>query len=97
MRPYRPPTFADGIPVPGVIAELGADLGVTVYIRYVVADDEREIIVDGEPIASVGRYRNEEGRSVYHTIDADEFRTTVREAVKRRSAIGPADRDPRGM
>lgn len=82
MRPYRPPRFADDILTPPVIDDLEAELDVTVRLRSVnpQAGGDWEVVVDGDPVATVDRRREGEGFTRY-AVDADEFEALVRDAV----------------
>lgn len=82
MRPYRPPRFADDTLTPPVIDALEAELDVTVRLRSVnpQTGGDWEVVVDGEPVATVDRRREGEGFTRY-AVDADEFEALVREAV----------------
>ncbi|WP_152040137.1 hypothetical protein [Salinigranum salinum] len=83
MRPYRPPTFADGTVLPERVETLESELGVEIRLRKRITSDADEgwtLFVDRSPVAHVERVRNEEGRSVYE-IAADEFEALVRDAV----------------
>lgn len=82
MRPYRPPRFADDTLTPPVIDDLEAELDVTVRLRSVnpQAGGDWEVVVDGDPVATVDRRREGEGFTRY-AVDADEFEALVRDAV----------------
>jgi hypothetical protein len=83
MRPYRPPTFADGSVLTERVEALESELGVEIRLRKRITSDADEgwtLVVDRSPVAHVERVRNEEGRSVYE-IAADEFEALVRDAV----------------
>ncbi|MFB6172433.1 MAG: hypothetical protein ABEJ23_07850 [Haloarculaceae archaeon] len=82
MRPYRPPQFADGEVTTPVVDRLEADLGVRVQLRAVdpAYEDPWDVYVDGEPVASVERERNGDGRTVYAVTSA-EFEALVRDAA----------------
>ena len=83
MRPYRPPQFADGMHTPVVLDSLEEELGVSVRLRTLNPQDggEWEVLVEDEPVGSIGRYRDDGGFSVY-TINADEFIELVLSSVK---------------
>lgn len=82
MRPYRPPRFADDTLTPPVIDDLEAELDATVRLRSVnpQAGGDWEVVVDGDPVATVDRRREGEGFTRY-AVDADEFEALVRDAV----------------
>lgn len=82
LRPYRPPTFADGELVPEVVSALEAELSVDVDIRVLnpQAGNDWEVQVDGERVITVERNRRTDGRSVYR-LRSDELETAVRDAV----------------
>lgn len=82
MRPYRPPTFADGTVAPPVRERLEDDLGVEIELRAVdpQSDGSWQIRVDGAVIGEFERTRTERGHSRYE-IRAEAFERLVREAV----------------
>lgn len=82
MRPYRPPRFADDELTPPVIDALEAELDVAVQLRAVnpQVGADWELLVDGEPVAAVGRRREGEGYTRYDVASA-EFERLVREAA----------------
>ena len=82
MRPYRPPRFADDVLTPPVIEALEAELDATVQFRSVnpQAGGDWEVVLDGEPVATVDRRREGEGFTRY-AIEADAFEALVRAAA----------------
>jgi len=80
LRPYRPARFADETPVHEVVDRLKADLDVDVRFVRFPEDDEWSVLVDGETVTTVDRYRSADGYSVLD-INADAFARRVREAV----------------
>ncbi|MFB6068946.1 MAG: hypothetical protein ABEJ90_03365 [Halobacterium sp.] len=82
MRPYRPPRFADGTLTPPLVADLEADLGVEIRFRSVdpQAGGEWHVVVDGDAVAEVPRYRDGGGYTVYD-LPPTEFERLVRRAV----------------
>ena len=85
MRPYRPPQFRDGELTTPVVERLEEALGVTVRLRAVnpTYEEPWDVCVDGEPVASVDRARNSEGRTIY-AISSDDFESLVRRAAEGR-------------
>lgn len=83
MPAYRPPRFSDGAIVPTVVQRLEDDLAVSIRLRSInpQRDGEWEIVVDGEPVDSVGRRRESEGYSLYE-LSAGAFESIVREVVE---------------
>lgn len=83
MRPYRPPTFANGELSPPVIERLEAELGVAIRIRAVNPHEEGDwqVCVADEPIATIERTRTADGTARYE-LTAVEFETLVRDAVE---------------
>lgn len=82
MRPYRPPRFADGEHAPPIIQQLEIDLDAEVMIRAVEPrpDDDWTVLVDGRPIASIGRHRSGDGYTVYE-LPSTSFVAMVRQAA----------------
>ncbi len=82
MRPYRPPRFADDELTPPTIEALEAELDVDVQLRAVnpQVGGDWQLVVDGEPVAPVGRRREGEGFTRYDVASA-EFERLVREAA----------------
>jgi hypothetical protein len=88
MRPYRPPQFTDGTVVPELVGDLRERLDVDIILqnRTPKTDDEDgphqaqdwDVILDGDRIATVPRYRAPEGYSVYDTT-ADDFEALIRD------------------
>lgn len=68
MRPYRPPALSDGALVPSAVDALEAEFDARVRFRCV---EEWGVYVDGERVASVGRRRDGDGRTVYALSEAD--------------------------
>ena len=82
LRPYCPPQFADGTLKHEVVSTLEAELEVA--IRFIRPPNESEgwiILVDDEPITSVGHHRDVEGYSVYE-MDGETFASVVRTHVR---------------
>jgi len=74
MRPYQPARFDDGEFVHTVVESLEEEYGVSISFRCVNATiaDDWTVLVDWEPVGTVGRYRSTEGYTVYD-MTADEF------------------------
>lgn len=84
MRPYRPPVFKDGVPVPPVVDRLENELDVSITLSKHLAgrsDDDWTVRVDDRVVASAERTRDDTGRSVY-SIGCEEFESAVRRACK---------------
>ena len=82
LRPYRPPRFADGTPVPPMIEALEAELGREVRFRdFAPADDDTwDVFLGDDRVGSVGRYRHSDGYTVYE-VEPDAFERLVRDAA----------------
>lgn len=78
---YEPPRFADGTYTHEVVPSLEGELAGT--IRFVGVDtrypEDWEVRVDGEPVMSIGRRRDDRGNTVYQ-LSAKAFRDRLREA-----------------
>lgn len=83
MREYRPPQFRDGELTTEVIGKLEDELSTTVRLRSINPQEgnDWELLVDGVRVATIGRYREAEGFTVYE-IDSDEFVEAVRSSVE---------------
>ena len=85
MRPYRPPQFKDGSIVPTLVKELQAKLEVGIRFQNTNPDTNADphqkhdwkLIIDGEAVSTVPRYRAAEGYSVYD-IDSATFKEIIR-------------------
>lgn len=82
LPPYEPPRFADGAYVHEVVEPLEERYGcgiqfIGVHVRF---GDDWEIRIGGETAFPIGRYRDENGNTVYD-VTADAFRDRVEEAV----------------
>ncbi|MFB6129869.1 MAG: hypothetical protein ABEJ28_03500 [Salinigranum sp.] len=85
LPPYEPPRFEDGTYTHEVVEPLEAEhdcsiLFIGVHVRY---EDDWQVRVDGEPAFPIGRSRDENGNTVYHT-SAGEFRAAVESALDQR-------------
>lgn len=82
LRPYRPPRFADGRLKHEVVSRLEDELGVAVRVRGVDVRHGQDwtVVVDGEPVGTVGRHRDPGGYTVFET-DAAAFERLIRTAV----------------
>lgn len=88
MRPYRPPQFKDGTIVPELARELQEQLGVDIRFQNKNPQSEASVtphqkhewhvLVDGEPISKVQRYRSPEGYSVYG-LESSAFEKMIRD------------------
>lgn len=91
MRPYRPPQFKDGSIVPELVNELQEQLGVDVKLQKRDPQNDAgenphqehdwDVLIDGERISTVPRYRAPEGYSVYD-IGSDAFEEMVRRSLR---------------
>ena len=81
MRPYRPSRFAEGAFVRPLLDRLEAVFGVSVRIRTPDPDGEWELLVDDERVATLDRYRHEDGYTVYE-IEAEEVERLACKAVR---------------
>lgn len=79
---YTPPRFRDGTFTHVVTAELEERHGRS--IRFFGEDtrypDDLQVRVDGEPVFSIGRFRDRDGNTVYE-MTADEFRRELDQAL----------------
>lgn len=78
LSEYRPPRFADGIYTHEITDEIEANHDchlqfIGVNTRY---PDDWEVRINGEVAFEIGRYRDDQGNTVYE-ISAEEFRETV--------------------
>lgn len=82
MRPYRPPRFVDGERATTYVRELEEKLDVEIRFRVVDPQEGNEwkLLVDGDPIRSVDRWRDGEGYSVYG-IESSTFERVVLESA----------------
>ena len=82
LRPFRPSRFADGALAVETVEALEAEFGVEIRLRAVNPEvgEAWQVLVDGEPVAEVGRHRDGDGGSVYE-LTADAFATLVAEAA----------------
>jgi len=82
LRPYRPPRFNDGELTPEVRSLLEEEFGIETRFRVVDPQErsEWEFWADDSLVATVERYRDGEGYTVYD-IDSDRFERLVRNAV----------------
>ena len=89
LRPYRPPRFADGALATPLVEELDTELGVDVELRSVNPQRTRncEVVVDGEPVRTVERSRENDGHTEYG-LTAAAFEAAVRAAVDPDDAVG---------
>ncbi len=79
MRPYRPPRFADGAVTTAVIERLEDELGVGIRLRKPPDGEEWALLVDDDPVVTVGRRRDGDGFTVYD-LDSEQVEALVREA-----------------
>lgn len=83
LPPYRPSIFTDGTYTHTVVADLEAEFGCT--IRFVAVNpeypDDWEVRINDRSVFEIGRYRDENGNTVYE-MTAKEFRNTLRERLR---------------
>ena len=79
LPPYEPPRFHDGSHKYKIIDDLEAELECEVQILGIDPQypDTWEVRVDGRPLFSIGRVRDEQGNTVYQ-MSAQEFRETLK-------------------
>lgn len=82
MRPYRPSRFTDGAFVRPLLDRLEAVLGVSVRIRTADPDRAWALLVDGERVTTIDRYRHRDAYTVYE-IEAREVERLARASVQR--------------
>lgn len=79
---YEPPRFRDGTYTHEVVDPLAERHGC--QIRLMAVDprygDDWEVRVDGDPVLTVGRHRDDRGNTVYEA-DAAEIRAAIEAAV----------------
>lgn len=76
---YEPPRFADGTYTHDVVPDLEAEFDCT--IRFLGVNprypEDWQVRVDGQPLFSIGRRRDEDGNTVYQ-LDAEAFQRRLR-------------------
>lgn len=79
LRPYRPPRFTDGEIYQEVKNELEESIGAEIRLAcYDVEEGVWDVIVGGEKVEEIERWRSPEGYSVIEMTSAD-FRDAVAE------------------
>lgn len=83
LRPYRPPQFTDGEYTPHIIRDLEEKYGIAIHLRSYNPHkgNSRELIIDGESIATIEHQREAEGYTKYN-ISSDEFEQLIRTSVE---------------
>jgi len=86
LRPYRPPQFIDGAYTTHVIGDLEEKYELAIDLRSYNPHkgNSRELIVDGESIATIEHEREAEGYTEYK-ISSDEFEQLVRSSIESKS------------
>lgn len=80
---YDPPKFEDDVYVHEVVNELEEQFDCSIQILGVGTDylDEWEVRLEGETVFDIGRFRNENGNTVYK-MPSSEFRERITGAAK---------------
>lgn len=80
LPPYEPPRFEDGTYAYEIVERIKAEHDCRVRLLAVNAryGDDWEVRVDGETAFAVGRWRDDNGNTVYETT-ADQFVEAIRE------------------
>lgn len=75
---YEPPKFKDGVYTHGITDELEERYGCTIQFRgkNVRHKDDWTVLVDREPLMTIGRQRNDSGNTIYQ-MNSEEFRQKV--------------------
>lgn len=83
MRPYRPPQFLNGEPVPETISELEEEYAIDIRIRNESPKEGQKwgIWIDGEFVSDIDRHRDGDGYTEYH-LNQHEFRTLVQKKLE---------------
>jgi hypothetical protein len=79
LAEYEPPRFTDGSYTHETVTELESTYGFQIQFRSDVNPlypEDWEVLIDGEPIERIGRYRDENGNTIYD-VTPDEFRAMV--------------------
>jgi hypothetical protein len=93
LSAYRPPRFVDGTLEPELVGSLESELDITINFQCKNASvgDDWTVLVDGEAIGTIGRYRSRDRYTVYE-MTAKEFVEWVRSASEsNKSDVGPTD------
>lgn len=71
---YEPPRFNDGVYTHAIVDRLEDRFGCTIrFIGYnTTYPDDWSVEVDGVPVMQIGRYRDENGNTIYE-LNSDEF------------------------
>ena len=79
---YEPPRFENGVYTHEMLSALEEAHGCTIQFQgqNTLYPEDWHVVVDGEPAFAVGRYRDENGNTVY-TITDDEFKSRFEEYV----------------
>ena len=87
IGPYRPPRFDDGTLKPHLVGQLEANLDVSIQFRCKnpTVGADWAVLVDGEPVGTIGRHRSRERYTVFEMGGA-EFADWIRSAVDSRSS-----------
>jgi len=82
IDPFRPPRFVDGTVTHDVVDGLETELEIEISFRCKngTVGDDWTVVVDGDPIGSIGRHRSRNRYTVYE-LSADEFRTLINTTV----------------
>ena len=82
LRPYIPPRFEDDVAKYEVIEQIEEKYEIEIQFRSLDANEDNEwlILVDGEVVGSVTRFRDPGGYSVFE-ISSENFKSLIEEAV----------------
>lgn len=76
---YRPPQFADGTAKFRVVHRLERELDVRIdFVKVDGSTDDWTVRIDDDPVGTIGRYRDADGRTVYE-MESDEFAEWIRQ------------------
>jgi hypothetical protein len=79
LSAYRPPRFADGTLEPELVdgLESALDVSITFQCKNASVGDEWTVVVDGEPVGTIGRHRSRDRYTVYE-MTGQEFADWIR-------------------
>jgi hypothetical protein len=82
LPPYEPPRFADGVPTFETVERIEERYGCTIRFRGINTEypDDLTVTVDGDPVATIGRYRDNNANTVYE-MTSERFREVLERAL----------------
>ena len=89
LPPYRPPRFEDGTYTHEIVPKLEDEHDCSIRFASVNPSypEDWSVEVDGRPVVSIGRHRDEAGNTVYE-LSAAEFEERIE------AALGEESREP---